>query len=217
MSWAITAAVGTSVVSSYMANETAKDANKQASRSQQNQLNFEKQKYEDWKAIYGDVEANLSDYYNGLTPELYISKGLSAFQQERETAMQRVRETLAQRGIQSDSALAVSIEAQEELRAAETRASIRSEAELKTAEAKQGFLQIGLGQNPSAGLSNALANKASADATRSLYEQQQRDQAVAGTASLVTDLALQKLNSPSQPSANYAQPDYTGGTTGMLA
>lgn len=198
MTWAVTAAVGVGVVSSYQAGQSADKANKAASKASKAALDFERQKYNDWKGVYGDIEANLAAYYNNLTPELYAARGLDAFKKEQEQAMTRVRETLAQRGI-TDSGVLAAVETQAEISGAETRAGIRQEAETATMAAKQGFLQIGLNQNPSAGLSAALQNNAMIRANQADSQQRAAAAAWGSTAALATKGVLDYASSQRDP------------------
>jgi len=156
----LTAAYGASQASkgSDDAAEASKEAAKTAAKMDQKVLDFEKQRYDDWLGVYGPIQKNLADYYSNVSAEYYEVQGLEAFEKERDIQMGAVQRNLAQRGI-SDSGIAINIERQEALDAAETRAGIRVEAPRKAAAEKASFLQIGLGQDPSGDLSQALQNQ----------------------------------------------------------
>jgi len=160
MVWAATAVAGATVVSGYMASRSAGDASDAASASASEALAFEYEKYDDWNATYGDLQDNLADYYNNVTPEYYAAVGVEKFNEEFQTGMKRIDENFAQRGIDPSSGIAASTESQAELYAAETRAGIRRDAPRQAREDKRKFLQIGLGQNPGSSLSSTLANTA---------------------------------------------------------
>lgn len=166
MSWGLVAVAGATVVGSVVSSKSASKAANKAAESNDaatlatlEQLDFAKQQYADWQATYGDIQENLSSYYSNLTPEYYAARGLEAFNQEQQASMTRIEQNLAQRGL-GDSPLAASINAQSELNAAESRASIRAGAEDAVSQQRANFLSIGMGSNPSGSVSAAYQNMA---------------------------------------------------------
>ena len=121
------------------------------------ELEFQQQRYDDWKAVFGDVQTNLSNFYTGLRPEQVAAQGIQAHELEMARAKKNLRENLTQRGLQS-SGLAVDSEQQLALESASERARIRTDAPFKVAEEQSRFLQIGLGQDPSSSVANAISN-----------------------------------------------------------
>lgn len=147
------------------------------------QLAFQREQYEDWKAVYGDLQENLGYYYSTLDPKDYEARGLQAVQQEYQTAKTQVDRTLAQRGISSSG-----IQAATDVSFAQSLASARADVRLKAPETvakeQQGFLGIGLGQGTqmlgiqanvaNAGASNLMAasgNQLNAYTQKSLANQ----------------------------------------------
>lgn len=126
---------------------------------QQKAFDFEQKKYDKWLKTYGDMEENLAKMYKKLTPGAYAARGIEGFEKEFETRMENIRTNLAQRGISLDSGLAIDLEKEAELDAAETRAGIRVAAEDYVRDKQTDFLQVGLGQEPS--MSRAHQNLAS--------------------------------------------------------
>jgi hypothetical protein len=124
------------------------------------ELEFQQQRYNDWKAVFGDVQTNLSNFYTGLRPEQVAAQGIQAHELEMARAKKNLRENLTQRGLQS-SGLAVDSEQQLALESASERARIRTDAPFKVAEEQSRFLQIGLGQDPSNSVAAALSNSQS--------------------------------------------------------
>lgn len=110
------------------------------------QIKFQKEQYADWKAVYGDIQTNLGDYYKKLTPEKVTALGLENQQKEFQAAMQQVDADFARRGISADSGLVRSVKAKATFQNAEKRADIRTNAEQAVQDAKLGFLGVGLGQ-----------------------------------------------------------------------
>lgn len=159
MSWGLVAVAGATTVSAGLSYMGAKGASEDASDASAAQTAFEQEKYDDWKETYGPIQDNLANYYENVTPDYYASVGLEEFEKQYETSMTRINENLTQRGIDPSSGLAVSLESQAELDAAETRAEIRRDAPIKAAEDKSRFLQIGLGQNPGSSMSATLAQQ----------------------------------------------------------
>lgn len=177
MSWGLVTVAGATVVSGAMGSRSASKAADASSDASAAQLAFEQERYDDWQAVYGPIQDNLSNYYQNVTPDYYASVGLETFEQQYQTSLQRMDETFAQRGIDPSSGLAASMESQAELSAAETRAGIRRDAVTQAAEDKSQFLQTGLGQNPASSVSGALSQQAQVAQQNSLAAQQAAGQA----------------------------------------
>lgn len=177
MSVVAAAVIGSSVVGAVVSKNASDKAVKSAERSEQSSLDFDKEMYQDWKDTYGDIEDNLAEYYGGLSADYYEAMGLEAFQQEYETNMTQMKESLSQRGILDDK-LSASLELQGQLSAAETKATIRRDSEMVVNQEKRNFLQIGLGQNPAGNVSQNLANQAAASRDRANASEVAAGQAV---------------------------------------
>lgn len=157
----ITAAVinvGGAYLTQKKASKSADRATQAASDAEAARLGFEREQWEEWQATYGPIEDQLANYYETLTPTFRVTQGLEAFEKERERSMKQLRETFAQRGI-SYSGVAAQVELQDKLTSAQERARIRANAPMEVAREKLGFLQVGLGQNPQAGMRDALASQ----------------------------------------------------------
>ena len=174
-------AVGSAVISSSAASRDSK----RAAAADKAALAFEQEKYDDWMNVYGDIQSNLGKYYNSLTPEYYEAVGLEAFKKERQTAMKRLDEQFAQAGISPRSGVALSIKSQNEMASARNRADIRRSAPSMAAEEKRQFLQVGLGQNPGAGVGTQLSNQAIAANQRAAQSSQAAGQAMSSAVSTV--------------------------------
>ena len=166
MSWVAVAVAGSAVVGAAVSSNNASKARKSAANAAKSDLGFAKAQYEDWLNAFGDIQNNLSEYYENLTPDFMEAQGLQAFEQEKEFALSQLEADLAQRGIEQSG---IAKEAYEDFafESASERARIRAEAPLRTAQAQQEFLQVGLGQNPASNVQSALASRsaqASADA-----------------------------------------------------
>lgn len=164
MSFAITAAVGAAAVGSiYSANKassSADKASKRASAADAAALEFSKEQYQDWLDAFGDIQTNLSEYYNNLTPAFIETQGLQAIEEERQRAMEFINEDLARRGIES-SGLAAEVTKEVTMSAARERAKVRAEAPINAAKEQLNFLQVGYGLNPASSIQQTLANQAS--------------------------------------------------------
>jgi len=138
--------------SAYSGQKAASKASKQAARSADaaaqvaaDQLDFQKEQYGDWKAIYGDLQTNLGDYYKSLTPERTTAMGLQNVQKEYQAAVKEIGTVAAQRGI-AGSGLETSALVGARLDNAKNRATVRTNAPTQVAQEKAGFLSIGMGQ-----------------------------------------------------------------------
>lgn len=158
MSWVAVAVAGSAVVTSAVSSKNARDARKAASGAAKSDLEFAKAQYADWLDAFGDIQTNLGEYYENLTPDFYETQALQAFEQEKQFALDSLNADLAQRGIDT-SGLAQEIQEDIAFSSAVERARIRAEAPIKTAQAQQEFLQIGLGQNPANNVQASLMNR----------------------------------------------------------
>lgn len=177
----VIAAAG-SVIGSVISSKASSKASQRAADAQNNQLNFDMERYDDWQNIFGGVQENLSNYYNSISPDYYIASGLEAFEKEREAQMGKLNETLAQRGL-SNSGLAATVATEDAIASAEARASIRREAPRQAREDQSRFLQIGMGQNPGSSVSSTLGNIAANAQTQANQASQAAGQAMSSAVS----------------------------------
>jgi hypothetical protein len=108
------------------------------------QVQFQREQYADWKAIYGDVQENLGKYYKELTPDRLVSLGLQNQQMEHQAAIKNIQKTFAQKGITTGEQNAVT--AGLEFSNAEAKAKIRTSGEEAVNAQKLNFLGVGLNQ-----------------------------------------------------------------------
>jgi len=175
----------------YSSNKASKSADKAAAAAaaaDDKRLAFAREQYDEWQATYGPTEDNLAAYYNTLSPTLRTVQGLEAFEKEKNIALTNMRENLAQRGI-ATSGIAAQQETEVALASAGERARIRATAPMEVAKEQLGFLSVGLGLSPAAGVNDALS-----DAQRNANRIAEATAKNAGTArgaavSALTDLA----------------------------
>lgn len=122
-----------------------------------------RQRYNEQKAIYGDIEQNLANYYKTLTPEKKTSLGLDRYDQQFRLAQDKVAQTMAQRGL-TGSGIEAEANYQMELQAAKDRAEIANQTEDLVRQQQLGFLGYGTGQTGLAAqmMANSNANYANA-------------------------------------------------------
>jgi hypothetical protein len=148
----------------------AEEAREQSARAQQasldmteEQLAFQREQYDDWKAIYGDLQENLGNYYNSLDPKDYEARGLQAVQQEYQAAKTTLDRSLAQRGI-SSSGLQAAADTSFSQQLASARADVRLKAPDTVAREQMKFLGLGLGQGTEMlGINAGVANQGAAN------------------------------------------------------
>ena len=162
MAWAVAAvaAIGTglTVNEARKSRESSEDANDRALDAQDKALAFEQERYDDWKATYGNLESSLANFYGSLSPSYFSAQGMDAFNRQLESTQKRLQEAFVQRGIDPDSGLGLELQTNLDINAAEARASIEAQAPLQAAESQRSFLATGLGQNPAGSVSNVLGN-----------------------------------------------------------
>lgn len=130
------------------AQKKASKAASQATATANAQLAFSKEQYADWKAVYGDIQKNLGDYYENLSGDSLAAQQLSAQAREYSDAYRKVNQQLAQRGI-SQSGIAAAQDVAMASQSANTRAGIRAGAEDLARTKQAGFLQLGLNSQAS--------------------------------------------------------------------
>lgn len=165
MSWGAVAGAAIGVVGGMMSSKSASKDAKKSAQADKAALDFEKQRYNDWKAVYGDIQSNLAEFYGGLDSKYFEVSGIEALEQEKTLALENINTVLAQRGIDM-SGMAGQAYVDLEMETAKERANIRKNAPLLAKEQQLSFLQVGLGQDPSSSMSQTLANQANNAADR---------------------------------------------------
>jgi len=135
----VTGITAGSAVLGYMG---AKEAGAKADKSTRADAAFRQKQYNDWKAIYGPIEKNLSEYYSTLTPDAITAQGLQAQQIEFQKAETQIQENLVQRGL-DDSGISIAVDQNLVLQNALAKAKVRQEAPEKVREQQQDFLATG--------------------------------------------------------------------------
>ncbi len=211
MSSVATAVVVGSVATGYMGSKSADKATKAQADASEAQIEFEREQYDDWKELYGPIEQNLATYYQGVTPETYAAVGLEDYNEQYQKSVERMNETFAQRGILPSSGIAASTAAQGELAASEARANIRVSAEQQAINDKTNFLQIGMGQNPSNSMSQALGQQAALATQQSNLANQAAGQAWSSAASAIPSAIFAYQNQPAAQPQQISTTPTTGG------
>ena len=114
-------------------------ASKRASDKLQHAIDARK---DAWDALYGNVEQNLADYYNNLTPDKLIAAGIQAEELGFAESKKQLITRLAQRGL-GGGGLEADLIAKGEIGSAERRAEIRATAEETVREQQSIYLQGG--------------------------------------------------------------------------
>ena len=192
------AAVVGAGASMYSGKQAAKSANKASDRAAASadaqtalgyeQLDFNKQQYDDWNAIFGDTQKTLASYYNTLSPEFFASTGLQNIEQEYTRSRMQLDANLAKRGISNSGVAADDFSTLEAARMM-GRADVRNKAETQVRAEQVNFLAVGKGQqsqlqanmNSAYGnIANAYGNQASTQYGLANQYTQQANQAYAG-------------------------------------
>lgn len=202
MSGVATAIAGSAVLGAVVQSKSASKANKTAAQSAAAELEFAKQQYDDWLEVFGPIQDNLAEYYNNLTPDYVASVGLQNVERERATALERVNQSLAQRGLLGSGLEAAAI-TDIELETAQQKAQVRSDAPQIAAQQKLGFLSLGYGQNPAGAMQNVLSGRAQQDRSYAISQQQAAGQAISSATNTVGtalgDYAARRPASPPAP------------------
>jgi hypothetical protein len=177
MTGVASAIVGTAVVGAVVQNNASKRATKSSNAASAKELEFAQKQYDDWLQVFGPMQDNLAEYYNNLTPDYIASTGLQNVESERAVALDRINQSLAQRGLLGSGLEAGAI-VDVELETAQRKSQVRSEAPMQAAQQKLNFLSLGYGQNPANNLQNTLGNQANNSRNFANNMQQAAGQAV---------------------------------------
>lgn len=109
------------------------------------ELDFQKEQYADWKAIYGPLQEDLGTYFKNLNGGTLSAPHIQAIQAESQKAQEQINQQLAQRGL-SGSGLEASLTRQNIFSAGMQKAAARASGETLAVQQKQGFIGLGLGQ-----------------------------------------------------------------------
>ncbi len=98
--------------------------------------------YNDWEAMFGPIQENLSNYYSSMDPKDFARMGKGTIDEAYQTASDSLQKNLAQRGIQGGGVEA-GAQAQLESATALARGQNVINAENTYNQAQQSFLQSG--------------------------------------------------------------------------
>lgn len=177
MSIGIVAAVAGVGATVYSASQSGKAADKQAAAAnssvevQREQLQFDMDRYNEWKGIYGPLQEDLGTYYKNLTGKSISKQEVEQLQLASQKANKKLEETMAQRGM-SNSGLEMQLLGSNTYNTEIAKATVTANADQKAADLKQNFLSIGLGtgstiagqmSSASNGLASGLINAGQAN------------------------------------------------------
>lgn len=126
---------------------------------QREQLEFMQTQYDEWNAVYGDLQQNLGDYYNSLSIgdefkkiDTNLSFTLQQLSKEYTAAAKDTQRAMSQMGLSSSGAVAQNAVGLNQ-GLAQSRAMARAQASIEkldagdtVAQKQLGFLGVGLGQ-----------------------------------------------------------------------
>jgi hypothetical protein len=189
------AAIGVAgtVYASNKASKAAKKAGKRADAADERRMAWEQEQRDEWDATYGATEDRLAAYYDKLTPTLRITQGLEAFEKEKGIAMKNVQEQMAQRNIDR-SGMSAELDSDVAINSAEARAKIRADAPMQVAKEQAGFLSVGLGKDPEAGMRAAMGGEQTRSASLERQTARNAGEATGAVIDSVTNLAQVGLN-----------------------
>ena len=123
------------------------------------QLDFNKQQYDDWNAIFGDTQKTLANYYNTLNPDVFASIGLQNLEQEYTRSRTQLDTALAKRGITNSGITTNDLSTLEAARML-GRAEIRNNATSQVKAEQMNFLAVGKGQQSQlqSGINSSYSN-----------------------------------------------------------
>lgn len=158
------AQAGSALYGAYKSNKLGKQQLEMAKQQQEQAARRDAER----RAIYGDLEQNLANYYKNLTPEQRTNRNLDRYDKQFKMAQDKVQQNLAQRGLMG-SGIEQETFSQMEQQAINDRLNIAEQAEQSVRNEQMGFLGYASGQGNIA--AQALAN-ANSQALGALNNQQ---------------------------------------------
>lgn len=141
---------------------------RQQNKIAQQQADLMAQRDAERRAIYGDLEKNMADYYNKLTPAQRTAQGLDRYDKQFKMAQDKIAQNYAQKGL-TGSGIEAETNYQMEQQAILDRLQLAQDAETSTNQEKLGWLGYGSGQ---ANLAQQAMANANAQRLQSLANQQ---------------------------------------------
>lgn len=146
-----------SLLGSWFENDAQTEANDQAYALQKEQMDFNKQRYDDWQKVYGTLQEDIGTYYSNLKGSDLSNIEVQQIQAHTQQANDKVTSMLKAKGI-NGSGVEASLIGQNIYKGEIAKATSVATAEQRVMQQKQGFLSLGLGQG------NAIANSMSGTA-----------------------------------------------------
>ena len=108
-------------------------------------LAMAREQKEQWDKVYGPIQEKIAKNLRNMSLASVSALGLEGVEQEFEAAGIKIRQSVAQRGLEG-SGLEQEFKARSAITAAEAKADIRADAPEKIAAAQRGFLSLGLAE-----------------------------------------------------------------------
>jgi len=109
------------------------------------QLAFQREQYEDWKDIYGELQEDIGTYYMNISGDRLAIEQIEAIQREGQLAQEEIDQSLAQRGL-TGSGLEAEFLNMNTMGMAMEKAKVKADADELAMQRKMAFLGLGLGQ-----------------------------------------------------------------------
>jgi len=122
---------------------------------QEQQLEQARVQQAEWERVYGPIQDKIANSLRNLSIASVSAAGLQGVEQEFEAAGFKVRENIAQRGLES-SGLQTALDSRLDIKKAEAKASIRADAPDKVLNQQSKFLSLGLAQKDRQSLESQL-------------------------------------------------------------
>jgi hypothetical protein len=146
----ITAGIG--IAGSLIGGNAKAKGYREAAAIQKEQLDFNKERYADWKAVYGVLQEDLGEFYKNLTGQSLSDREVEEIQLADQKAKEKLHQELSQRGMDA-SGLEAELMANQGYQSAMLKAKSRATMDERANQQKQQFLSLGLGQG------NAIAGQ----------------------------------------------------------
>ena len=165
---------GGSIIGSIIGSNKGAKAQREANKIAREQLEFAKQRYQDWQDTWGDVEESIASFARTYTGAHAQSLGLRAIEGQFKEVQTQMKEFNAQRGL-SNSGLGAHQQYQLNLARHQSRAEVIADAPSEAAKVRADLFNVGAQRE--GGLLNARA-QASGNAINTLTSGRDRSDAL---------------------------------------
>ncbi len=143
----------------------------------------------EWERVYGPIQDKIANSLKNLSVASVSAAGLQGVEQEFEAAGVKIRQNIAQRGLES-SGLQTALDSRLDIKKAEAKAGIRADAPDKVLDKQSRFLSLGLAQKDRQSLESQLQGQQAGDLQNEAFRRDELAAQDTGNFGTLLDLGI---------------------------